>query len=282
MRHAQESNKLVDQVFLEYCNERFLYRLSLGVTLDNYILKGGTLFNNLYVNSQRTTRDLDFLSENKLDAAVLLRDINLALSIKVEDGIIWNQESISISTSQRRGLGTLSEISFDAYLGKSRIRMQLDVGHSDVLVVEPIEVSFISLIEEQKSFVMRGYSLESIIAEKFHAIVNPGSTSTRFKDYFDLFFLVNDPDVDAFNTAVAISSTFKIRKTALPLDYSGCGIDDHVHSEAFARRWSRFLGKINGAAISIVDLSNSLRSFLSQSSMPPMTSSLGLMPGSRK
>ena len=57
------------------------------------------------------------------------------------------------------------------------------------MVIE-IEYSFTLMLEDRKIQIW-SYNVETIIAEKFEAIVKRGVLSTRIRDYYDVYMLIN-------------------------------------------------------------------------------------------
>ena len=88
-----------------------------------------------------------------------------------------------------------------------------------------------------------GYSIESVLAEKFEAIVSLGYANSRFKDFYDIYVILQSEKVDAGLLQEAIVQTFRNRKTAFD--------DIVVFEDSFAsdvervKRWNAFVKKKN-------------------------------------
>ena len=65
---------------------------------------------------------------------------------------------------------------------------------------------------------MSGYSIESVIAEKYQAIVKLEVLNNRMKDFYDVWALAQAQIFDGATLAAAIKKTFDARKTPLPDD----------------------------------------------------------------
>jgi hypothetical protein len=63
---------------------------------------------------------------------------------------------------------------------------------------------------------LKGYPKETVIAEKFHVMINRGLINSRMKDFYDIWLLSNQFDFDSHNLNKAIQGTFKKRKTTIP------------------------------------------------------------------
>lgn len=66
--------------------------------------------------------------------------------------------------------------------------MQVDIGFSDVITPKAIQVEYPTLLG-MSAPVIRGYLPETMISEKFQAIVYLGELNSRMKDFYDLWLL---------------------------------------------------------------------------------------------
>ena len=64
------------------------------------------------------------------------------------------------------------------------------------------------------------YTIETIIAEKFESIISKNVTTTRAKDFYDLYMLVNNhkDDINNRNLVNAVENTFNKRNTEFNID----------------------------------------------------------------
>lgn len=58
---AHENNLEPQDIIQMYFFERLLYRISVSVYKNNFILKGGLLLSAIFGNERRTTQDMDTL-----------------------------------------------------------------------------------------------------------------------------------------------------------------------------------------------------------------------------
>jgi hypothetical protein len=127
-------------------------------------------------------------------------------------------------------------------LGKIRLNLQIDFGFGDAVIPSPIEIELPQLLDSGKPSLL-GYTPESLIAKKFQAMVNLDLTNTRMKDFYDIWFLSKNMELDKLTRAEAIKETFKRRVTALPR------ITPIALTEAFSKeatkqlQWKAFLRK---------------------------------------
>jgi hypothetical protein len=88
-----------------------------------------------------------------------------------------------------------------------------------------------------------GYTPESVIAEKFHAMVALDIVNTRIKDFYDIWSLSRVREFDGATLAAAILATFRRRATPLPQDAPPALTEAFSGDPAKQRLWQAFLRK---------------------------------------
>jgi hypothetical protein len=106
-------------------------------------------------------------------------------------------------------------VTFLAALGTARIPVQVDVGFGDSANPPPEWVELPTLLDYPAPK-LRGYRREVAIAEQLHAMVDLGMADSRMKDYFDIWFLAENFEIDGGDPATAIAETFEHRRTSIP------------------------------------------------------------------
>jgi len=203
-------------VLLWYGLERLLYRLSISTHHDRFILKGAMLFRVWGENAFRATKDLDLLGVLRDDAEAV-RKVFVAICAQgvEDDGLEFDAASVraaEIRTTQEYGG---YRITLSAKLGSAVIPLQVDVGFGDAITPAP-EVSGFPSMLDQPGAQIRVYPRETVVAEKFHAIVVLAMSNSRIKDYYDLWYLSRRFEFSGQLLAAAIAATFKRRATGLP------------------------------------------------------------------
>jgi Nucleotidyl transferase AbiEii toxin, Type IV TA system len=94
--------------------------------------------------------------------------------------------------------------------------MRLDIGFADVVTPSPKELEFPTILESFNTPYIRAYPPETVIAEKFQAMVALATVNSRMKDFFDLWFMANTMEFELSLLREAIENTFKQRNTSLP------------------------------------------------------------------
>lgn len=244
-RLANEARRLgrpFNEILQYYGMERFLYRLFKTKYADSFILKGGLIFYGWGISLRRPTRDIDLLGLIKNQKAIIARVISSAFSISVpEDGVSFDPETLVVEVTQvdadRRGM----RATFRAYLGRARIPMQIDFGFSDEITSEAVITNYPTLLEEMAGPQIRSYPVESVIAEKFHAMQHYADVPSRWKDYYDLWLISTSFELDDQALQKAIAKTFENRETSLPGERPVSLTADFA--EKYQSNWTTFLKK---------------------------------------
>ena len=208
-RNNREFNSLVRQFF----QERFLYRLSKSEFAEHFILKGAWLFIAYEISRNRPTKDIDFLGVQIEQDALKIKKIFEEIAEKEDsDGVIFLGEQINIESIKEGADYEGIRVNIPCKLGSIKSTLQIDIGYGDKIVFEPEKIEF-PVILDFEAPLLRVYSLESAIAEKFQAIVSLGLASSRMKDYYDILFLATNKTFKMEELSVALISTFTKRRT---------------------------------------------------------------------
>lgn len=248
-----EAAQSYNEILQYYGMERFLYRPSRTPHVNDFILKGGLMFYGLGIPMRRTTRDIDFLGIAENAQRDILSVFREALSVPFpEDGIHFEEKSLRISDTQAENDQGGVRVTFTGYLGKMRIPIQVDVGFSDDLASETLSMDYPVLLADIEKPRLKGYPPESIISEKFYAMIRFAEANSRWKDYYDIYLLTETFEFESRELANAIRSTFGNRPAKLN-DQIPPGL-----RESFAvskqDEWDLFLQKAKLSNDSVKDL----------------------------
>ena len=243
LNHARAVDADPMLVLLWYGLERFLYRLSVSAYRDQFVLKGALLFRVWNMDSFRSTRDADMLAFLANDEEALRRVITAIATLDViDDGLVFEESSIQLGEIRQAQEYGGFRVALLARLGASKIPLQIDVGFGDAVTPAAAELEYPPLLEFPAPK-LRMYPRESVVAEKFEAIVSLGLINSRMKDYFDLWVLSRSHPFDGPLLTAAIKATFARRGTEIPAGIpSGLGNEfatDIVHR----RQWDAFLSR---------------------------------------
>lgn len=229
-----------------YFNERLLYRVSVSQYKENFLLKGGSLLYALQGLESRPTVDIDFLADRiSRDRDYLTSVFKEILSIDCEmDGVKFDTDELQVEpiTVDKKYPGT--RFHFTAHMDSIVQKMSIDIGFGDVVTPYPMNLDYPLLLPDVPSVNLKAYSIETVIAEKFHTMLDRDVFNSRMKDFFDCYQLFVTYKIDHDSLYQAINATFSNRK----LEYNA---DRKLFTESFATdeerniNWNRFLKQIN-------------------------------------
>ncbi|HUE99157.1 MAG TPA: nucleotidyl transferase AbiEii/AbiGii toxin family protein [Anaerolineales bacterium] len=251
-REAEEQGKPYAELLQYYGMERFLYRLSRSQYVDKFVLKGGSLIYGWNILLRRPTRDIDFRGYLENSAKAILLAMRDVIKEPVpDDGMVFDAKTIHVEQTQIDADYEGTRVKFTGYLGKARIPMQIDIGFSDVLTSRVERLDYPTLLDDAAAPRLKSYPKESMVSEKFHAMIRHAQLNSRFKDYYDLWLIADNLEFDGQPLQRAIKKTFAKRNTAIPVERpAGLTVE-------FARtnrdRWARFLNKSNLQSKAVAD-----------------------------
>jgi hypothetical protein len=243
--------------------ERLLYRLSRSQHSGSFVLKGALMLTVWQVAPTRPTRDIDLLGFASNDVGEIESIFRDVCRQEVEpDGLEFDPSRVVGDRIAQDAEYAGVRIRFPGSLGTARVSMQVDVGFGDVVVPAVTTVTYPTILDLPEPRV-RGYSRESMVAEKFHTMILRGSFNSRLRDFHDIWVLSRQFEFSGASLATAIRETFARRSTA---------VDPAVEvlSTQFASapgkkaQWTGFLrkGRLEGAQSDLSDVIEGLSEFL--------------------
>jgi hypothetical protein len=159
-----------------------------------------------------------------------------------DDGLFFDPESVTVEEIREANAYGGMRVKLVAYLGTGRVPLQVDVGLGDSVYPETDWTEFPSLLEFAAPRI-RAYPTESVIAEKFQAIVDLELRNTRMKDYYDIHYLSRRFNYSGKELFEAITQTFSRRRTAIPGSLPVGLSKDFSESPQRQIQWNAFLRK---------------------------------------
>jgi hypothetical protein len=159
-----------------------------------------------------------------------------------DDGVVFDPASVRARRIKEDAEYEGVRVTLEGKLGSAKLALQVDVGFGDSVTPAATKIDFPTLLPFP-SPIIRAYARETVIAEKFHAMVDLGIANSRMKDFFDVWFLCREFEFQQVALANAIRATFERRLTPIP-DEAPLAL-----TEAFAldsgkqSQWSAFLGR---------------------------------------
>ncbi|HXQ33097.1 MAG TPA: nucleotidyl transferase AbiEii/AbiGii toxin family protein [Anaerolineales bacterium] len=261
---AREQKEEFQELLSRYGRERLLYRLSVSEYQERFILKGALLFAYWTGAPHRPTRDMDLLGYGDPDIALLETVFRNLCAVEVEpDGLVFQADSVKGERIKDEEKYEGVRLHMTALLEKTRVPLQIDVGFGDRVVPEPEEIDFPTLLDFPAPHI-KSYTRDSMVAEKFEAMVKLGMLNTRMKDFFDVWTVSQEFTFEGPTLCRAIATTFQTRGTAVPnkppLALSPEFYDDREKNA----QWKAFLNKakLTAEGKSFAQIAEALRAFL--------------------
>lgn len=209
---SREKNVDFNSVMRFYMYDRFVERLSKSKYKDNFILKGGFHLSKLFGLDNRSTMDIDTaIRKTKFTEENLIVMINEIISIDVGDNVKFKIEKTELIHEEDEYGGLRITINF--MLENIKDKFHIDLATGDPIYPRPDNYKYESLIGDE-IYKVWSYNLETILAEKIETILSKLETSSRMKDYYDIY-LIYKFKFDTINKEKfrgSVEKTFKKRK----------------------------------------------------------------------
>ncbi|HVA41527.1 MAG TPA: nucleotidyl transferase AbiEii/AbiGii toxin family protein [Candidatus Binataceae bacterium] len=241
---AERSNFQI--LLTRYALERLLYRLSVSEHRDRFILKGAMLFVTWVADPFRPTRDLDLLGHGDNDVEAIADTFRAICTERVaDDGVVFDGAALQAVLIREEVEYGGVRVRTTATIDGARVPIQVDVGFGDAVTPEPVEIDYPTLLDAPAPH-LRAYPVETVVAEKFEALVTLGMANSRLKDFYDLWLIAQTFELRQSTLADAVRRTFERRRTALVAD-TPVGLTDEFAATWHAQ-WRAFLGRERMAA----------------------------------
>jgi len=262
LNYAKANERPFAEVLQYYAMERFLYRLSVSSHVDTFTLKGALLLTAWQAPISRPTMDIDLLgrTDNAVDTIVtVMREISQ--TAVADDGIVFDPGSFAGETIREDADYVGVRIEFIGRVDSARVHMQIDIGFGDVMTPGPERLTYPTILDFPAP-TLSGYSRETVVAEKLQALVQLRMLNTRMKDYFDLWLLARQPELNKEVLATAIKRTFANR--GMEIDKAPIGLSRAFGDDpAKQKQWSAFLkrARLTEAPTSLSEVVEELHKF---------------------
>lgn len=238
---AKENNVAAQSVLQTYMLERLLERISISKYKDNFILKGGMLISAMLGIDSRTTMDMD----TTIKGFALTKDnitniMDEICNIEIKDNVTLKINKVDLIREDDDYGGY--RITFEAkYNNEMPVIMKIDITTGDKITYKEIEYSFTLMLEDRKIQIW-SYNVETIIAEKFEAIIKRGVLSTRIRDYYDVYMLINTQSkiIDKKTLKDAITLTAQHRETSKIIKDWKKIVEKIANDSKMRQQWKRY------------------------------------------
>lgn len=209
---AKQKNIPAQVIMQNYMFERLLTRLSVSDYKDKFVLKGGMLVAAIVGLDNRATMDLDTTLKNlPLTPESIKTALTEICSISCDDDVVFE-------------LGSVSPIREDDIYGGYRVMIKakyetiltplsIDVSTGDAITPNPVEYTFSEIFDDEKSYRLWAYNIETVMAEKVETILRRSIFNTRPRDFYDAYILSTTQRFDKALFAEALKATATHRGT---------------------------------------------------------------------
>jgi predicted nucleotidyltransferase component of viral defense system len=258
---ARQKGQALDLLLTRYAIERLLYRLSISPHRDRFALKGAILLTTWFDDPHRPTRDLDLLGQGDPAPDQMLATFREICAIGLDDGIAFDVEGLRVELIRESLAYGGLRLRTTAQLAGARIPVVIDIGFGDATEpgLEEVELPVLLDLCQPK---LRAYARETVIAEKFHAMVALGLANSRMKDFYDVWALSHAHAFDDDRLARAIAATFERRKTALPSEAPEALTATFANEPAKRQQWRAFIRNLGMEMPELDDVVADLAAFL--------------------
>jgi hypothetical protein len=196
------------------------------------------------------------------DEANLIDTFREIASMDMDDGIVFDSESIKADAIREDNTYGGSRIHLLARIASARCTLRIDVGFGDAVTPQPQHIVYPTLLKDFPAPKLRAYPVYTVIAEKYHAMVLLGQANSRMKDFYDLAVIARRTELIGETLAAAIAATFARRQTELPTQRPLALTREFSNDAAKVRQWQAFLNKNRLEARALADVIEALATFM--------------------
>ncbi len=258
---AKASGQSFDLVLTRFALERLLFRLSQSPHANRFVLKGAMLMMSWFDDPHRGTRDLDLLGFGDPSPDPMLETFREILAQEADDGVKFDADTLHVDRIREAlDYGGL-RLRVIATISGARINLTIDIGFGDALEPGVEVLDYPSMLDFPMPR-LRAYARETVIAEKFQAMVMLGRVNSRMKDFYDIWILSRSFDFSDDRLARAIAATFERRETPIPTDRPDALTDAFAKDQQKQRQWRAFVEGVAHNPGDLTDVIAEIATFL--------------------
>lgn len=221
--------------------EGILEKISKSKYKNHIILKGGLLISSLIGVEMRSTLDMDTtirgLPMNGENISKILHEI---LEITIDADIVYRL--IKLERIRKEDLYEDFCATITCRYGKINANLNIDIITGDIITPKEIQYSYEKILEEGSISILT-YTIETIIAEKFETISSRNITTTRARDFYDLYMLYklykSKIDRNVLKEAITLTSQHR-NSFSLVLQYKEI-VKLFYHSNSLKNLWDKYI-----------------------------------------
>ncbi len=162
-----------------------------------------------------------------------------------DDGLDFKAETVQGKQIKENQEYKGVRIKLNAFLTGTftRLDLQIDIGFGDAVTPQVRVAEFPTILEGFPAPSLKTYPPETVIAEKFQAMVSLGIANSRMKDFYDIWYLCQNFRFEGVTLSQAIKATFDRRKTPLPAEPPLALTAEFSEDAAKQAQWKAFIRK---------------------------------------
>ena len=259
---ARQKNIPAQVVLQNYMFERLLVRLSASEYKDKFVLKGGMLVAAIVGLDNRATMDMDTtLKSLPLTPEAIRSALDNICNSPFNDGVSFE-------------IGTISPIREDDIYGGYRVMLNarfdtiitplsMDVSTGDAITPHAVQYNFFEIFDDEKTYELWAYNIETVMAEKVETILRRGVFNTRPRDFYDAYILTTTQKFDKAVFENALKETANHRGTVRQIEDVPGIFQNIEESPELKTMWERYRKQFAYAAdIEYEQIMNVLKSLL--------------------
>lgn len=158
-----------------------------------------------------------------------------------EDGVVFDPGTVRAERIKEDADYQGVRVHVVARLGQAKARLQIDVGFGDVVTPKILKAAYPTLLDAEP-LKLWCYPFETVVAEKFEAMIKLSVKNSRMKDFYDLHHLATTREFDGALLQAAMARTFECRGTGFEPGTLVLG-DDFRVDPARQAQWAGYLRK---------------------------------------
>ena len=214
IRNIAKQKNIPAQVILQnYMFERLLVRLAASEYKDKFVLKGGMLVAAIVGLDNRATMDLDTTLKNlPLTPEAIRNALEQVAAVSFDDGVTF--EVGKISPIREDDIYGGYRVMLNAHFDTLITPLSIDVSTGDAITPHAVQYQFSEIFDNEKSYELWAYNIETVMAEKVETILRRGVFNTRLRDFYDAYILATTQKFDKAVFVEALNATATHRGTA--------------------------------------------------------------------
>ena len=240
IRNIAKDKNIPAQVILQnYMFERLLVRLAASEYKDKFVLKGGMLVAAIVGLDNRATMDLDTTLKNlPLTPEAIIKALENICAVPADDDVLF--EIGAISTIREDDIYGGYRVMLNARFDTLLTPLSIDVSTGDAITPHAVFYPFTEIFDDEKSYTLWAYNIETVLAEKAETILRRGMFNTRPRDFYDTYILSTTQRYDKAVFSDALKATAEHRGTSQQISDVESIMQNIQNSRELSVMWDKY------------------------------------------